>query len=170
MKNNNFLMWSIFVFVGIVLILIPLISAEMLVSDAGVQYEQKIFNFFNNQTLVQQEISNPLRPQGGSLEIVDNETYVRVIINLKNVSDIDNLLSDLPQDKFKNLINRNLSYNSYPKISVEITKEIFDSLIQDNRIDKIYYDEQAYLQKNNFNFNTFFICSYITNFNYLLCN
>ena len=113
------------------------------VSDAGVEYDFEILDYFNNQTLVEELISRPLRSHATSLEIIDNETWVSVIIDLKDFSEADNVLSIFSEEEIKDITIRNLSKG----IGVDLTEEAFFKLVNDERVDKIYYSHPIYLLK-----------------------
>lgn len=133
--------------IGIILLFLinfSFVSAEMLVSDAGVQYEQKILDYFNNRSLVEEEITNPLRPQAGSLEIVDNETFVRVLIDLKDPSKSQEFVSSFQNLSFNDVVVRSVEYG----ISVKVDEETFNQIIQDERVGYVYYNAPIYAQNN----------------------
>jgi uncharacterized membrane protein len=116
-------------------------NGNMLVSDAGVAYDKEIEEYFNDQTLVQELISRPIRSHAISLEVIDNETWVSVIIDLKDFSEAEDLLSIFSDNEIKDISFGNLSKS----IGADLTKEGFDKLIQDERVDKVYYSHPMYL-------------------------
>jgi len=124
MKNKElFLILSIFIFC---IFLISFVSSEkMLTSDAGVQYDDNILKEFGkaklNQSINDSEI---------------NQTSIRVIIYLKDYSETDAILSNFSEDEIWHIVDRNVS----SRIGAIINEEGFYKLIQDERIDKIYYD------------------------------
>jgi len=112
------------------------VSAEMLVSEVGVEYDNEIEEYFNSQALVEELISQRPGSQANSLEIINNEIYVKVLIYLKDSSEADDLLLIFSENEIKNMVHRDSSLS----ISVKITKEGFDKLVQDKRVDRVYYN------------------------------
>jgi hypothetical protein len=108
------------------LVLINLINAEMLVSNASVQYEPRILDEFNKLS--------------GT-----NEKFVDLIIYLKNSSDADSLISNFSSDKIGRVINRHLSN----MIGIQMTKGAFLKLIQDTRVESVYYNAPVDLLEGN---------------------
>lgn len=100
--------------------LISFVNAEMLTSNAGVQYDSRILDEFEkiktNETI--------------------NETFVKIIILLKDKSEADNLLSNFSKDELKDIINRQIS----DSIGVKVTEEGLYKLLQDERIEKVYFN------------------------------
>jgi len=124
-------------FVLSVIMLIGVVNAEMLVSGAGVEYEEKILEEF------------------AKLEGT-NETFVKIIIELENASEENNLISPFLEEEVRNIINRPISPG---RIGVEITEEGFYRLIEDERVKSIYFNRPLYYEseENNFKSNGFFI-------------
>ena len=116
-------------------LLINFVSANMLVSDSGVRYESRILEEFDklkmNETV--------------------NETFIKVIIYLKNISEVNDLISNFSERELRNIINRQIPNKSSERIGAEVTEEGFYKLIQDDRIDKIYYNFPVYpTEKSSF--------------------
>jgi len=63
-----------------------------------------------------------------------NQTWVRIIINLRDGSETDNFIAIFSGTEFK-LINK-----SSNQISAEITEKGFFTVIQDGRVGKVYLD------------------------------
>ncbi len=105
----------------VVVSLFGVVSAEMLVSDAGVEYDSRILEEF------------------AKLEGTDG-TFVQIIIQLKDFSDAENLLSIFNESEIKDIAIRNLT----KKMGVGLTKEGFDKLISDSRVEAVYYDAPMY--------------------------
>ena len=101
-------------FFVISIFLINLVNAEILVSEAGVEYESRI------------------------LDVLNNNTFVPIIIELNEFSDAEarDLLSMFDEENIKDIAIHNLT-NS---IGVDMTEDAFFELIQDERVDKVYYD------------------------------
>src|SRR3989344_3134346 len=93
-----------------------------LVPSKGIKYEDKILREFDklNQT---------------------DEIFVWVVIYLKNSSDVSELPSIFSKDEIKDILHRPISPN---KISAKITKSAFDKLIQDERVDRVFYNGKLY--------------------------
>ena len=130
---------------SLIILSINIASSEMWVSDAGVKYEQRILDEFNNSnnTMIINETAN--------------ETWVSVIIYLKDKSEINNLISAFSDEEIRNILDRSISPN---KISFEITRKGFDKLIEDGKVDKVYYNAPVYafLDENNFtNFKNLYV-------------
>jgi len=104
------------------ILIVNLVSAEMLVSEAGVEYEDRILEEF------------------AKLEGT-NETFVPLIIELKDFSKANDLLSIFSNGEIKDVAIRDLSN----RIGVDLTEEAFFKLIQDNRVEGVYYDYPLYL-------------------------
>ena len=94
-----------------------IVSAEMLVSDAGVEYESKILDEF------------------AKLEGT-NETFVDLIIYIKDMSEVENLILTFSKDEIGRVINRNISN----RIAIEMNEEAFFKLIQDEQVESVYYN------------------------------
>jgi len=117
----------------IVLIFINLLSfvnAKMLVSDVGVEYEDRILEEF-------------AKLDG------TNETFIKIIIYLKNTSEADEILSAFSSNELKDIINRQIS----DRISVKITEPGFYKLIQDDRVDKVYFARKGYFLNDKVSMN-----------------
>lgn len=69
-----------------------------------------------------------------------NETFIKIIIYLKDTSKADDLFSNFSTNELKDIIDRQIS----DRISVKITEEAFYKLIQDDRVDKIYFSRKGY--------------------------
>ncbi|MGD9276058.1 MAG: hypothetical protein PVJ67_02705 [Candidatus Pacearchaeota archaeon] len=111
MKRGNLVIGIFF----ISLFLFNFISAEMLTSDAGVEYDSAIVEQFDS-----------------------GQEFVNVMIDFTNFSDIDSLISDFSEGELKNLLNRNYPYTITPSIAATVSEETFFRLLQDKRVDKIY--------------------------------
>jgi len=107
--------------IAIVLIIVnttSLISGvEMLTSNAGVQYEDSIIKEFEG-----------LRET--------NQTFVKIIIDLKNISEVEDIFSAFSKDEIGYIKESSIS----SRISARITEQGFNKLIKDERVDKIYYN------------------------------
>ncbi len=88
----------------------------MLTSDVGVEYESEILREFNKT----------------------NQTLVGVFFELKDMSEADNLFSDLTESDFE------FVRKSSKRIIGKVTKKGFDKLINDERIKVIYFSESVY--------------------------
>lgn len=95
-------------------------------SNVGVEYEKRILNEFD-------------KLQG------TNETFVEVIFYLKNTSQINDVLSDFSSNEIKDVINKEIS----DIISAKITEAGFYKLIQDSRVDRVYFSRKGYFLENN---------------------
>jgi len=134
MKNKElFLILSIFIFC---IFLISFVSSvEMLTSDAGIKYDQRILD----------EFANP----NNTIIINDstNESYVQVLIYFKEPLEVDNFVFTFSNEEIKDTSDNNLSSS---RITARITKKGFDKLINDERVDKVYYDFPFHgFEKNN---------------------
>jgi len=69
-----------------------------------------------------------------------NESFVRAIIRLKNSSYVDGFISEFPDEEFRNIIHREVSLSSSNRFGAEITEEAFFKLIQDERVESVYYN------------------------------
>jgi len=127
-EKMKILMFGMIMLIGIMQV--NLISAETLVSDVGVEYESEILEEFNKMRNDE-----------------TNQTFVKLIIYLKDISEAENLISNFNEAEVKNFLNRKTS----SRIAVEMTEEGFYKLIQDDRVEKVYYDFPFYaLEKNEF--------------------
>jgi len=120
MGNKQIYLFSIII-VLLVIIQFGFVSAEMLVSDAGVEYEERILEEFS-------------KLEG------TNETFVKVIIHLENLSEADNLVSDFSKDELKNVINRDIPNRSSQSFGATISQDGFFKLLKDGRVTKVYYN------------------------------
>ena len=114
------------VFLGALIFLFILVTpnvyAQMSQSNVGVDYEDRI------------------------LEEFEANEYVGVIIYLKDSSEISNLISDFSDEEMKNVINRDTSN----RIAADISEDAFFKLIEDERVDRMYYNRPIYaLNKEN---------------------
>jgi len=121
MESKKYLIFGMLLTLVVVHIL-SFVHAEMLISDSGVKYEQKILDEFaklenNNET---------------------NQTFVHVLIYLKDSLDADTLISSFSENEIKDITG--LNDISPTRFSIKITKEGFDKLINDSRVEKIYYE------------------------------
>ena len=98
--------------------LVNYVSAEILVSETGVEYDSKILDQFQNQT------------------------FVPIIIELNEFSDegARNLLSNFNEEEVEYIVIHNITQ----RVSVDLTEETFFKLIQNDRINKIYYNAPIY--------------------------
>ena len=103
---------NLFSILFLAFLLISLVSAEMLVSDAGVKYDSDI------------------------LEAFENNEWVDVIIDFKNISEKDVLISDSSDSEIQDIY----VWESSPRIDASISEEGFNKFISDERIESIYYD------------------------------
>lgn len=121
-KNRKEIKYIRFAFlIEIIFLLVNVISAELLISSEGVQYEDRILEEFN-------------RLEG------TNETFIEVIIYLRDTSQTDDVLSAFSSNELKDIINRRVS----DRIGVKITEEGFFKLIQDGRVDKVYFSRKGH--------------------------
>ena len=107
-----------FVFI-LCIFLVPNVNAEMLVSDAGVEYEPTILEKYGN--------------------LEGSEKYVSLNVKLKDYSEADSIFSEFSDEEIKNLI---ISYSSEIdkySISVEMTEEAFLKLIGNEKVSKVFY-------------------------------
>ena len=68
------------------ILLISNVGAEMLVSEAGVRYDSKISESFNNLTFAQEEINDS---NGILMHYSNGNLWIRVIVELKDNSRIE---------------------------------------------------------------------------------
>jgi len=106
----------------IILLSLNFVFAEMLTSDAGVEYESRILDEFVK------------------LEGTD-ETFIPVIIELKDFSKANDLLSIFSADEIQDVAIRDLS----KMIGIDLTEEAFFKLLKDDRVNKVSYDYPMYL-------------------------
>lgn len=97
-----------------------IVSSEKLISDNNVKYDSKILDMFKNNT------------------------FVDVIIYLKDLSEADDLVSGFSEDELKDVINRQIPNRSSERIGAKISEEGFYKLIQDDRVEKVYYNLPVY--------------------------
>jgi hypothetical protein len=123
MKEKNYLMLGMMLL--IIFSMFSFISAEMLVSDAGVEYEQRILDEFAKS----------------------DESFINIIIQLKDPSETDNLISDFSEDE----IRKTFRFSTSDDVSAEISESGFEKLIEDGRVDKIYFNRPLTINepKNN---------------------
>jgi len=94
--------------------LIGVVVAETLVSDAGVSYDSEILGALNSSE------------------------WVSIFMKLNNMSEADSLLSTFLETEFK------FKRKSSTRIVGEITREGFDKLINDTRINVVYFNALAH--------------------------
>lgn len=111
------------------------------ISEVGVEYDFEIVTYFDDQKLVEELISQG-RVHTDSLEIVGNKTWIKVLISIKDSSEADSLISIFSNEEIRDVSG--LDDTSPSKFSLKITKEGFDKLILDERVDKVYYDIPIY--------------------------
>jgi hypothetical protein len=106
-----------------------IVRSEMLISSANVSYDSTIIDEFN-------------RIKGGG----ENETFVQLLVYLKNGSEAEDIISNFNGSEISKFLHRENS----DTIVVKMTEEGFYKLIQDNRVDKVYYDFpiHAFLNEN----------------------
>jgi len=76
-----------------------------------------------------------------------NETFIRIVIYLKDTSQTDDVLSNFSSNELKDIINRQIS----DRIGVKITEAGFYKLIQDDRVDKVYFARKGYFLNDKTN-------------------
>ena len=110
MRNN-----ILFGFAGILVVGIILFSITSLVSsqddDSGPYIDPELYDQFNNSE------------------------WVEVIIDLKNISEMDDVFSNFSQDEIKDVEQWPLS----PRIDAKITEAGFYKLINDTRLKSVYF-------------------------------
>jgi len=122
-NKELFLILSIFIFC---IFLIGFVSSvEMITSSAGVQYGDSILKEFEKAKINQSINDNET-----------NQTFVHVLIDLKDGSEADALISSFSEEEFK-IVSY---YNGSSSVGVLITKEAFNKLINDSRVEKVYYE------------------------------
>jgi subtilisin family serine protease len=114
MKKQVFIL--LFLFLG--LSLMNFVQAEMLTSDAGVRYEDRILEEFNR-------LNNT------------EEKFIEVVIDLKDSSDKNSVLSLFSEEELKDVI---ILQASPDIVGVEISEEGFFKLIQNNRVESVSYN------------------------------
>jgi len=109
-KKQIYLIIFVTIFFG------SLVSAEILVSDRGVEYDSVILDKFQYQL------------------------YVEVIIHLENLSYLEELISEFSEDELRDVIYRDIPNRSSQSFGAEITESAFFKLLKDDRVEKIYYN------------------------------
>ncbi len=119
MENKKYSILISFVLV-VTLLVINFVSAEMLTSSANVSYDSEILGSFNESN------------------------WVKVIIDLKNISERTDLFSNFSDSEIWKISR----WPSSDRIDAEITQEGFDKLINDSRVKSIYYDAPVHATNN----------------------
>lgn len=104
--------------VFLILLMINLVNAEEIFSNAGVRYDTKISDKFNQ-----------------------NQAWVDVFFYLKNGSESESLLSNFSENEIQRI---KIASISPEKIRAEITKEGFDKLINDSRVESVYFNVEVH--------------------------
>ncbi len=126
---------------------------DVLISDAGVEYDSKITEYFNDQTLVEQIILEE-GDDSPYLGIINNDIWIRVVINLKDISYKDSLFFTFSDKEIREIHKSEIS----EKITAKITKEGFDKLIQDEGVELVKLPMRGYfVEEDNFQFNELYI-------------
>jgi hypothetical protein len=102
-----------------ILLLVNFVSSEMLVSDAGVQYDSEIISAFNTSE------------------------WVGIFFKLNNMSEADNLIFSFSNSEFQ------LIRKSSTRIVGEITKEGFEKLISNLNVKSVYYNAPSQIAEEN---------------------
>jgi len=103
----------LFVLLVFLILLINFVYAEILLSDGGVKYENRILQEFDKTS-----------------------GFVDLIIYLKDISQAESLISNFSENEIGRVINRNISN----RITAQMTEEAFFKLIQDERVESVYYN------------------------------
>ena len=115
------------------LLMFGFVSAEMLINEVGVEYDYEIVKEFDKAKLNE--------------SLNDSEIYVGIIIELEDLSKSEFFVNNyLSNKKVKNIVNRNISN----LIGVDVTEEVFFSLLNNSEISKITYDSPMYLSSGHF--------------------
>ena len=154
------------------MLIILILQIEVIIADKeeinpkNIKYDSKILDYFNNQNLVKQIISKN-ENDFHSLNIVNNKTWINVIVKVKDVTNIsvsfkdsieiqeskdeerkrilgnitDSVLNTLLEDEFQ-LDGKFISGYGF---SGKITKEGFDKLLDNSRIDKVFFSGTSYI-------------------------
>src|SRR3989344_2247991 len=104
-KKQIYLIIFVTIFFG------SLVSAEILVSDRGVEYDSVILDKFQYQL------------------------YVEVIIHLENLSYLEELISEFSEDELRDVIYRDIPNRSSQSFGAEITESAFFKLLKDDRVE-----------------------------------
>ena len=145
------------VLVFVVVTMVNVISAELIVSDAGVQYDSEILDFFNNQTLAEKILNEVILNESDSLrfeefiEIANNQIWLKVLVRLKDNSGLpvtsvnerdkwfgnklEEVLQVLPKSEIKEITNHIYEFRA------RITKEGFERLINNSEIKEIILED-----------------------------
>ena len=145
-------------FFVIFILLINFVSAEMLVSEAGVEYDSDISNAFNNREFAQEKRFHNTTNYY-TLELINNEVWLKVIIRLKDNSNIDitgtkeekvdlikqkeewfeprinNVLDTLSEDDVKEVRRHSDGFGAL------LSEEGFDKLINNEDVRKIIWPQ-----------------------------
>jgi len=137
------------------LFLTGFVDSDMTNSSVGVDYDSKIGDLFDNQTLVEQVMENI---DLELLEISDGQIWIKVLVELKDYSGIvvtgtkeerkilsrqkdewfsqaiDEFFSTLSENERQNLKKDSIGFDG------KITKNTFNKLVQEDRIKAIFMD------------------------------
>ena len=131
-----------FLVVLVIISMFGFVSAEMLISESGIEYEQRILDEFTKLEM-NESIS---------------ETWIKIFFRLKDASDKENVLSQFSEEEIKDIISHDIS----PEVvALKTTKEGFEKLIQDTKIKEVYYNAPVYAYNNEDKFmrlNNPYIC------------
>jgi hypothetical protein len=110
---NRQIIFGIFLVFGVV-VMLGFVRSEMLTSSANVSYDSYILEQFNNS----------------------NSSWVNIFFRLNNYSEADNIISNFSVNETNHILKHDLSES----ISLDITQEGFNKLINDSRVSAVYYN------------------------------
>ncbi len=139
MLNKRGETWKFLVFGMLFILVMGLISSNNLISTSNVKYDSKITEYFNDQTLVEQIILEE-GDDSPYLGIINNDIWIRVVINLKDISYKDSLFFTFSDKEIREIHKSEIS----EKITAKITKEGFDKLIQDEGVELVKLPMRGY--------------------------
>ena len=146
--------------------LVNYVSAEILVSEAGVEYDSDISNAFNNREFAQEKRFHNTTNYY-TLELINNEVWLKVIIRLKDNSNIDitgtkeekvdlikqkeewfeprinNVLDTLSEDDVKEVRRHSDGFGAL------LSEEGFDKLINNEDVRKIIWPQTGFIGTQN---------------------
>ncbi|NQV09120.1 hypothetical protein HQ529_04675 [Candidatus Woesearchaeota archaeon] len=142
---------KIFIWVILGLLLFNFVGAEMLISEAGVEYDSESIDAFNNLTFAEENMwHNATNYQ--TLDIIGDEVWLRVMIRLKDNSGIEIVgtreerrkLINEKEEWFEPVIDDVLGTLSEEDMKIAgKSSDGFDGLISRQGLEKLIRDEKV---------------------------
>jgi hypothetical protein len=79
-----------------------------------------------------------------SYSVSKHDLFVDLIIEIENISQAKNLVSNFSENEMKDIVIHYIPYRSSESFAAEVSEEGFFKLLQDERIVKVYYNVPVY--------------------------